>query len=87
MAFTIFFVSTCPYAYANNVKCAQFVGSIADCLKNEIVKSRYLAVMFHRHSTTDCSVQETEVVINLYVNLLLIIGNFKNSMIVSTLSL
>ena len=24
------------YAYANDVKCTQFVGSIADCLKNEM---------------------------------------------------
>ena len=57
------------YAYANDVKCAQFDGSITDCLKNEmaehVVKRRYLAVMFD--STTDCSVQETEAVIVQYV--------------------
>lgn len=49
--------------------CAQFVGSIADCLKNEmaerVLNSRYLAVMFD--SATDCSVQETEAVVVRYV--------------------
>ena len=57
------------YVYANDIKCAQFVRSIADCLRNEmverVVKSQYLAVMFD--SATDCSVQETEPVIVRYV--------------------
>ena len=47
----------------------QFVGSIADCLKNEmaayVIKNLYLAVMFD--SATDCSVQETEAAIVRYV--------------------
>ena len=51
---------------------------IVSKMKNErAVKSRYLAVMVD--SATNCPVQETEAVINLYVYLLLIIGNFKDS--------
>ena len=46
-------------------------------MAEHVVKSWYLAVM--SDSATDCSVQETEAVINLYVYLLLIIGNFKDS--------